>query len=128
MPYEVKMPQLGMNQDSAVIVSWLKAAGDKVAMWYFSGNRDERVIERPDDFVIDRDRPRHHLSFGFGIHRCLGMRLAELQLRILWEEILARFEHVDQAENDEGNNQDKAQAQMDQEHVKIEVVLIRIPG
>ncbi len=70
-------------------------AGEKVIMWYVSGNRDETVIEAPDDFIIDRERARHHLSFGFGIHRCMGNRVAELQLRILWEEILARFEHVD---------------------------------
>ncbi|MFB0874457.1 MULTISPECIES: cytochrome P450 [unclassified Sphingobium] len=64
--------------------------GDKVAMWYISGNRDGEVIEEPDRFFVDRERPRQHLSFGFGIHRCLGNRLAEMQLRILWEEILAR--------------------------------------
>ncbi len=64
--------------------------GDKVVMWYISGNRDEEAIERPDDFIIDRPRPRQHLSFGFGIHRCVGNRLAELQLAILWEEILKR--------------------------------------
>jgi cytochrome P450 len=68
---------------------------DRVVMWYVSGNRDETVIERPNDFIIDRDRARHHLSFGFGIHRCMGNRVAEMQLRILWEEILARFEHVE---------------------------------
>ena len=65
--------------------------GDKVVMWYYSGNRDETAIDEPERFVIDRARPRQHLSFGFGIHRCVGNRLAELQLRILWEEILARF-------------------------------------
>jgi cytochrome P450 len=65
--------------------------GDKVAMWYLSGNRDETAIERPDEFIIDRARPRQHLSFGFGIHRCVGNRLAEMQLKILWEEILKRF-------------------------------------
>ncbi len=70
-------------------------ASDKVIMWYVSGNRDESVIERPDDFIIDRDRARHHVSFGFGIHRCMGNRVAELQLRILWEEIMARFDHVE---------------------------------
>ena len=63
-------------------------AGDKVVMWYVSGNRDEEVIDDPDGFVIDRPRPRHHLSFGSGIHRCVGDRLAELQLQILWDEIL----------------------------------------
>jgi cytochrome P450 len=65
--------------------------GDKVVMWYLSGNRDERVIQDPDRFIIDRARPRQHLSFGFGIHRCVGNRLAEMQLAILWQEILKRF-------------------------------------
>ena len=66
-------------------------AGDKVVMWYVSGNRDETAIENPEAFIIDRARPRHHVSFGFGIHRCVGMRLAEMQLKIVWEEILKRF-------------------------------------
>lgn len=69
--------------------------GDKVVMWYASGNRDEEVIENADEFRIDRERARHHVSFGFGIHRCMGNRVAEMQLRILWEEILKRFEHVE---------------------------------
>jgi cytochrome P450 len=69
--------------------------GDKVVMWYVSGNYDDEVIETPFDFIIDRKRPRNHLSFGFGIHRCVGMRLAELQLRIIWEEILKRFEKIE---------------------------------
>ena len=69
--------------------------GDKVLMWYVSGNRDSDVIERADDFLIDRKRARHHLSFGFGIHRCMGNRLAEMQLRILWEEIMARFDNIE---------------------------------
>jgi cytochrome P450 len=66
------------------------AKGDKVVMWYISGNRDEEKIERADEFIVDRAKPRQHLSFGAGIHRCVGDRLAEQQLRILWEEILAR--------------------------------------
>ncbi len=66
-------------------------AGDKVVMWYVSGNRDPDAIDDPDNFIIDRPRPRQHLSFGFGIHRCVGNRLAELQLRILWEELLPRY-------------------------------------
>ncbi len=66
-------------------------AGDKVVMWYVSGNRDEDAIESADRFIVDRVRPRQHLSFGFGVHRCVGNRLAEMQLRILWEEILLRF-------------------------------------
>jgi cytochrome P450 len=69
--------------------------GDKVAMWYVSGNRDEEVIERPNDYWIERPNVRRHLSFGFGIHRCVGNRLAELQLKIIWEEILARFPRIE---------------------------------
>jgi cytochrome P450 len=65
--------------------------GDKVIMWYVSGNRDETAIENPDAFILGRERPRQHLSFGFGIHRCVGNRLAEMQLRVVWEEILKRF-------------------------------------
>jgi cytochrome P450 len=72
--------------------------GDKVVMWYVSGNRDAEAIERPYEFIIDRARPRTHLSFGFGIHRCVGLRLAELQLKIIWEEILKRFDHIEVAE------------------------------
>ena len=69
--------------------------GEKVVMWYVSGNRDEDVIERPNDFWIERPNVRRHLSFGFGIHRCVGNRLAELQLKIIWEEILKRFPHIE---------------------------------
>jgi cytochrome P450 len=69
--------------------------GDRVVMWYVSGNRDSDVIENADAFIIDRARPRQHLSFGFGIHRCVGNRLAEMQLRIVWEEILKRFSFVE---------------------------------
>jgi cytochrome P450 len=65
--------------------------GDKVVMWYVSGNRDEEVIENPNAFIIDRARPRQHMSFGYGIHRCVGNRLAEMQLKTIWEEILKRF-------------------------------------
>lgn len=69
--------------------------GQKVVMWYVSGNRDEEAIDNPNAFIIDRPRPREHLAFGFGIHRCLGNRLAELQLKIVWEEILKRFSFVE---------------------------------
>lgn len=69
--------------------------GDKLVMWYASGNRDEEVIESPDEFRIDRDNARHHLAFGFGIHRCMGNRLAEMQLRTVWEEIHKRFDFVE---------------------------------
>ena len=69
--------------------------GDKVIMWYLSGNRDERSIDRPNEFIIDRDKARQHLSFGFGVHRCMGNRLAEMQLRILWEEVQKRFHMIE---------------------------------
>jgi cytochrome P450 len=69
--------------------------GEQLLMWYVSGNRDEESIDRPDDFIIDRAKARHHLSFGFGIHRCMGNRLAEMQLRVLWEEILPRFSKIE---------------------------------
>jgi cytochrome P450 len=69
--------------------------GEKVVMWYVSGNRDESVIDNPNAFIIDRPRARQHLSFGFGIHRCVGNRLAEMQLRIVWEEVLKRWSHVE---------------------------------
>ena len=69
--------------------------GDLVVMWYVSGNRDEDEIDNPYEFIIDREKPRHHLSFGFGIHRCMGNRLAEMQLRIAWEEIMKRFSFIE---------------------------------
>ena len=69
--------------------------GDKVVMWYLSGNQDDSAIENADQFIIDRANPRHHVSFGFGVHRCMGNRLAEMQLRILWEEITKRFSFVE---------------------------------
>jgi cytochrome P450 len=69
--------------------------GDKVAMWYVSGNRDEETIPDADRLIIDRPNARRHLSFGFGIHRCVGNRLAEMQLRIVWEEIMKRFQHIE---------------------------------
>ncbi|MFP6806207.1 MAG: cytochrome P450 [Pseudomonadales bacterium] len=69
--------------------------GDKLIMWYISGNRDSEVIQNADQFLIDRANPRHHVSFGFGIHRCMGNRLAEMQLRIVWEEIMQRFSNIE---------------------------------
>jgi len=69
--------------------------GDKVIMWYVSGNRDASKIDRPDEFIIDRKGARNHISFGFGIHRCMGNRLAEMQLKIVWEEVLKRFKKVE---------------------------------
>lgn len=70
-------------------------AGDKVVMWYASGNLDEEAIPRASEFLIDRPQARQHLSFGFGLHRCMGNRLAEMQLRIVWEEIMQRFRFVE---------------------------------
>ena len=70
-------------------------AGDTVVMWYVSGNRDEAQIANPNTYDIERERPRNHLSFGFGIHRCVGNRLAELQLTVIWEEILKRFPTIE---------------------------------
>ena len=64
-------------------------------MWYLSGNRDPQEISEPERFIIDRQNPRRHLSFGFGIHHCMGSRIAELQLRVLWQEILKRFPSVE---------------------------------
>src|SRR3984957_9624415 len=71
--------------------------GEKIAMWYVSGNRDESAIERADEFIVDRARPRHHAAFGFGIHRCLGQRLAEMQLKGVWAEMLSRFPGIEAA-------------------------------
>ena len=68
---------------------------DQVLMWYLSANRDEDVFENANDIDIERANADQHLSFGFGIHRCMGIRQAEMQLRILWEEILQRFERIE---------------------------------
>jgi cytochrome P450 len=70
-------------------------AGDRVVLWYVSGNVDDEVIPDGRRLIIDRERSRRHLSFGFGLHRCLGERLADMQLRILWEEVLARFGRIE---------------------------------
>lgn len=75
--------------------------GDRVVMWYTSGNRDALAIEEPDTFSIDRERARRHLSFGVGIHACIGSRLAEMQLTIIWEEILKRFSRIEVLEEPE---------------------------
>ncbi len=69
--------------------------GDKVVMWYVSGNRDERVFTDANKLIVDRPNARAHVSFGFGLHRCMGNRLAEMQLRILWEEIQQRFHMIE---------------------------------
>jgi cytochrome P450 len=82
------------TQDTELAGKQIKK-GDKVVMWYVSGNRDETVIDRADEFLIDRENAKQHLSFGWGVHFCMGSRLAEMQLRILWEEILVRFREVE---------------------------------
>jgi cytochrome P450 len=71
------------------------AKGDKVVMWYVSANRDDAVFERPNELLIDRENARQHLAFGIGVHFCMGSRLAEMQLRVVWEETLARFRQVE---------------------------------
>jgi cytochrome P450 len=81
------------NEDVEVGGKLIKK-GDTIALWYVSGNRDDSKLESPNEYKIDRKNPRQHLSFGFGIHRCLGNRLAELQLRLTWEEILKRFPEI----------------------------------
>lgn len=82
------------NEDCEIRGKQIKA-GEQLVMWYVSGNRDESVFERGDELIIDRPNARQHLSFGFGVHRCMGNRLAEMQLRIAWEEIMQRFDRVE---------------------------------
>ncbi|MHA6723425.1 cytochrome P450 [Sphingomonas sp. RS2018] len=65
-------------------------AGDKLALWYISANRDEAMFDDADAIRVDRPNARRHLSFGHGIHRCVGARLAELQVGILLEEMARR--------------------------------------
>ena len=82
------------NSDCEIRGKQIKA-GDQIIMWYVSGNRDESVFPRGEELIIDRENARQHLSFGYGIHRCMGNRVAEMQLRVLWEEIMKRFEHIE---------------------------------
>ncbi len=82
------------TQDTEIAGKPIKK-GDKIIMWYVSANRDDSVFDRPDEFLIDRKNARQHLSFGIGAHFCMGSRLAEMQLRVLWEETLARFRRVE---------------------------------
>jgi cytochrome P450 len=69
--------------------------GDRVVMWYVSGNRDESMFPNANQFDIERENARKHIAFGFGLHRCMGNRVAEMQLRIAWDEILKRFDKVE---------------------------------
>ena len=64
--------------------------GEKTVLWYLSANRDETIFEDADRLLVDRENARRHVSFGYGVHRCVGARLAELQLRVLIEEMLSR--------------------------------------
>ena len=82
------------NQDCEIGGKQIRE-GDQLLMWYVSGNRDEEVFENANELDIERSNSRQHVSFGCGIHRCMGNRLAELQLRILWEEVLKRFEKIE---------------------------------
>ena len=75
--------------------------GDRIAMWYLSANRDESVFDRADEIIVDRENARRNLSFGYGIHRCVGARLAELQIRVLLEEMAARRLRVNVLEEPE---------------------------
>ena len=77
------------TEDTEVFGQTIKA-GDKVVLWYISANRDEEVFEDADKLDITRDNARRHLAFGYGIHRCVGARLAELQLKVLLEEMHKR--------------------------------------
>lgn len=91
-------PLLGMRRTAVqdfVLHDQKIRKGDMVVMWYISGNRDPQAIDQPDQFIIDRQRPREHLSFGYGIHRCLGNRLAEMQLRVLWQEIMRKHPNIE---------------------------------
>jgi cytochrome P450 len=68
---------------------------DQMLMWYISANHDEDIFDNGDVLDIERHNADRHLSFGYGIHFCMGSRIAELQLRVLWEEILQRFERIE---------------------------------
>ena len=68
---------------------------DQILMWYVSANRDESVFANADEIDLRRPNAHRHLAFGHGIHRCVGSRLAEMQLRVLWEELLPRFSRVE---------------------------------
>lgn len=70
--------------------------GDGLCLFYLSGNRDEAVFDEPDVFKADRD-PNRHIAFGHGAHLCLGMHLARLELKILFEELLPQIESVELA-------------------------------
>jgi len=74
--------------------------GDKLLLLYPSGNRDERVFERADELHVDRD-PNDHVAFGgYGAHSCLGSSLARLELRVMFEELLARLPDIALATTD----------------------------
>jgi cytochrome P450 len=75
--------------------------GDKVVLWYISANRDESVFPDGDTIKVDRENARRHLSFGYGIHRCVGARVAEMQLTTLLEEMAKRRLRVNVLEEPE---------------------------
>jgi cytochrome P450 len=78
------------TQDTVLEGQQIKA-GDKLALWYISANRDASIFgDNADDIMVDRPNARRHLAFGHGIHRCVGARLAELQIATLLEEMAKR--------------------------------------
>ena len=81
------------TQDTQIRGQDIKA-GDKVVMWYGSGNRDEEVFPDGHLFRVDRENARKHLAFGAGEHLCLGNRLGHMQIRILFEELLERYPNI----------------------------------
>jgi cytochrome P450 len=85
------------TQDTELEGQQIKA-GDKLALWYISANRDESVFENADKLIVDRENARRHLAFGYGIHRCVGARLAELQITVLLEEMAKRRMRVEVVE------------------------------
>ncbi|UPK34409.1 cytochrome P450 [Bradyrhizobium sp. 186] len=94
--YQTPIAHMRRNATADIIMGGKQIRrGDKVVMWYISGNRDDEVIEDANKFTIDRKNVRQHLSFGYGIHRCLGRHLAQLQLKVLWEEILNKRMEVE---------------------------------
>ena len=94
--YQTPLPHMRRTTTRDVELNGRRIAkGEKVVLWFVSGNYDDAVMERPNDFWIDRPSVRNHLSFGAGLPRCMGNRLAEMQLRILWEAALQRFETIE---------------------------------
>jgi len=82
--------------DSYVLRGQPIAAGESLMMCYPSANRDEDVFEDPFTFKVDRAQNRH-LAFGFGVHQCLGLHLARLEMKAFFKELLLRLQHIELA-------------------------------